>query len=288
MRRADPPVCRFGAPAGWDACRHSALSGSLLFLIHPLTAPFLSRFFQVNYRETVRQRADFSYLHKKQSGGSGQYAKVMGFIEPLEDPEPGESFRFESHLVGNNIPPEYVTACEKGANEAMERGPLTGSPLQGVRVVLEDGAAHAVDSSELAFKVAMQAAVKQAFNDSGSRSSVLEPVMKVTVEAPTDFQGSVIGGLNKRKALILANEQRGEAFEVTAEVPLEDMFGYSTDLRSSTQGMGEFTMEFTEHRSVPSEKQVALCKAYERERTGKGGDDDDDKKDSKKGKGKKR
>lgn len=237
----------------------------------------------MNYRETVRQHASFSYLHKKQSGGSGQYAKVMGFIEPLTDPEPGETFRFESHLVGNNIPPEYVTACEKGANEAMLKGPLTGNPLQGVRCVLEDGAAHAVDSSELAFKVAMQAAVRQAFMDGGSRSAVLEPVMKVTVEAPSDFQGSVIGGLNKRKALILANEQRGEAFEVTAEVPLEDMFGYSTDLRSSTQGMGEFTMEFTEHRPVTGDKQVELVKAYERERTGRTVEDEK-KEEAKKGK----
>ncbi|CAM9848904.1 unnamed protein product [Chrysoparadoxa australica] len=225
----------------------------------------------VNYMETVRKKTNFEYLHKKQSGGAGQYAKVIGFLEPLEEDyrdSSGEGviFEFRNDLVGMNIPPEYVTACEKGAEDARHKGALIGAEVvQGMRVVLTDGQAHAVDSSELAFRTAMAAAVRTAMP--AAQATVLEPIMSVEVLAPQEFQGSVVAGLNKRTGIIQSSEfsEDGGTVVVKADVPLAQMFGYSTELRSSTQGKGEFSMEYKQHIGVTRDRQEALAAAYQEE-----------------------
>ena len=192
---------------------------------------------RVAFRETITQPSTFDYTHKKQSGGAGQYGKVKGFIEPMEmDPETGKDTAFLNNTVGNNISVGYIPAIQKGFQEALDRGQLTGHPIVGVRFVLEDGAQHQVDSSELAFRLAALGAIRDAF----PRASpvVLEPVMTVEIVAPIEFQGAVIGALNQRKGTILDTETRDDEFTLTAEVALNDMFGYSSQLRGMTQGKG--------------------------------------------------
>jgi elongation factor G len=179
---------------------------------------------RVAFRETITDPANFTYVHKKQTGGAGQYAKVEGRIEPMElDPDTGKDTAFASQVVGGNIPQAYIPAVEKGFKDGLERGPLTGHPVTGVKFTLEDGAAHAVDSSELAFRLAGQGAFKEAFAKAGP--VVLEPVMKVEIVAPIEFQGSVIGGINQRKGTIVDSEARDDEFTLLAEVSLNDMFG---------------------------------------------------------------
>jgi len=217
---------------------------------------------KVNYRETVQKRAEFNYLHKKQSGGSGQYGRVVGYIEPLEDPEEGERFRFTNAILGNAIPPEYVSAVERGFEETLAKGPQTGHPVEGVHVTITDGEAHSVDSSELAFRAAAAGAFRQAFPEAGP--AVLQPVMQCEINVPTEFQGNVIGNLNKRKGFIRDTTQSEGYTQIEANVALEDMFGYSTDLRSSTQGKGEFTMEYLTHEAVTSDKRAELIKNYQK------------------------
>jgi elongation factor G len=200
---------------------------------------------RVNFRETICGKAEFNYLHKKQSGGAGQFARVIGYIEPLSDIESGEApstgYEFVNGLVGNNIPPEYVPACEKGFKEAQNKGAQIGHPVQGVRVVLTDGQAHAVDSNEMAFKLAAQYAFRQAFMD--ARPGILEPIMAVEVVVPHEFQGTAIALLNKRKGQLTGSEAQDLQVVINALVPLAQMFGFSTELRSATQGKGEFSME---------------------------------------------
>lgn len=150
---------------------------------------------RVNYRETISQDGEFNYTHKKQSGGAGQYGKVVGRLEPM-DPNAEETFEFQNAIVGNAIPPDYISACRKGFEEGMKKGPLIGHPVQGVKVVLTDGQAHAVDSSELAFKLAAQYAFRQGME--AAKANILEPVMKVELAVPIEFQGVAIGLLNKR------------------------------------------------------------------------------------------
>ncbi|CAJ2669875.1 unnamed protein product [Trifolium pratense] len=214
---------------------------------------------RVNFRETVTQRADFDYLHKKQSGGQGQYGRVIGYIEPL--PAGSETkFEFENMLVGQAVPSNFIPAIEKGFKEAANSGALIGHPVENLRVVLTDGAAHAVDSSELAFKMASIYAFRQCY--AASRPVILEPVMLVELKVPTEFQGSVAGDLNKRKGVIVGNDQDGDDSVITAHVPLNNMFGYSTSLRSMTQGKGEFTMEYKEHSPVSRDVQTQLINTY--------------------------
>jgi elongation factor G len=219
----------------------------------------------VRYKETIAGKSEFNYLHKKQSGGSGQYAKVIGYIEPLpeEKLKKGIDFEFANHVIGTNIPPEFIPSCEKGARAACEKGVLAGYPLSGVRVVVNDGQAHAVDSNDMAFQLAMQYALRQAVKS--AKPTILEPVMKLEVTAPTEFQGTVIGGLNKRGGLILASDisEDGGSVVIQADVPLVQMFGYSTDIRSSTQGKGEFTMEYKEHLPVTRDRQEELIKKFQ-------------------------
>lgn len=210
---------------------------------------------QVNFRETITQRAEFDYLHKKQTGGQGQYGRVIGYIEPL--PEGHEKkFVFQNDMIGQAIPSNFIPAIEKGFIEAINSGSLIGFPVENVRVVLLDGAAHTVDSSELAFKLAALYAFRQCY--AGANPTILEPIMNVELKAPVEFQGSVTGDLNKRKGIIVGSGQEGDDCVITAHVPLNNMFGYSTGLRSMTQGKGEFTMEYLRHSSVPKDTQQKL------------------------------
>lgn len=199
---------------------------------------------RVNYRESITAKTPFNYTHKKQSGGSGQYACVMGHIERTED---GKSVEFVNGMIGNNISPGFFPAIEKGFREALVEGTLTGHPIQGVRMVITDGKTHPVDSNELAFRMAGIMGFRQAFNK--ANPIVLEPIMRVEVQAPSEFQGDVMGGISKRRGVIVDNQAQGDYVGVEAEVPLAQMFGYSTILRSTTQGKGEFSMEFIEHRT---------------------------------------
>jgi elongation factor G len=223
----------------------------------------------VNYKETISTRQEFDYLHKKQTGGSGQYAKVIGYIEPVtteEQKELGKVNDFKNECIGTNIPPEYYSSCEKGTQDAMIQGSLVGSEVEGVRVVLQDGASHAVDSSDQAFRTCMASAVRSAMRQ--ARPSVLEPVMRVEIDCPAEFQGTVVAGVNRRMGLIQNSDMNddGSGVKVLAEVPLANMFGYSTELRSNTQGKGEFTMEYHSHSPVPKNVQDELEKKYKEER----------------------
>jgi elongation factor G len=214
---------------------------------------------QVAYRETIQQKSDFSYTHKKQTGGSGQYGKVAGYIEPLPA-DAVETFEFLDEIVGGAIPREFIGACEKGFKEAVQRGSLIGFPIVGVRCAINDGASHAVDSSEIAFRTAALMGFREAYEK--SKPVVLEPVMKVEVQCPEEFQGGVVGGLNQRRGVILSTETREGFCTCVAEVPLNEMFGYSTIVRSATQGKAEFTMEFAKYAPVPAQEQEKLMKEY--------------------------
>ncbi|EDR02488.1 uncharacterized protein LACBIDRAFT_295443 [Laccaria bicolor S238N-H82] len=218
---------------------------------------------RVAFRETITQRADFAYTHKKQTGGAGQYAKVVGYIEPMEpDPETGKDVAFESVVMGGNIPTNFIPAIEKGFYEALEKGALSGNAIFGCRFVLKDGAFHAVDSSELAFRLATIGAFREAFKM--AKGVILEPIMNVEVVAPVEFQSQVIGGLNTRRGTIVDSEVRDDEFTAAAEVALNDMFGYSNQLRGSTQGKGEFSMEYKHHMPVLPNLQKDLEEAYRR------------------------
>lgn len=202
---------------------------------------------RVNYRETIlAKRSNFTYLHKKQSGGSGQFAGLEGYLESIDD---NKSVEFKNLLIGNNVPPDFLPAIEKGFHEALREGTLTGHRVQGIRMCIVDGRTHAVDSNELAFRMASIMGFRQAFDN--AKPCVLEPVMKVDVEIPTEYQGTVMSGLAKRRGIINNSTGHGDYGSIAAEVPLAQMFGYSTELRSMTQGKGEYTMEYLEHRILP-------------------------------------
>jgi elongation factor G len=214
---------------------------------------------QVAYRETVTRRGEFAYTHKKQTGGSGQFARVCGYLEPLPA-DAVETYEFVDDIVGGSIPREFIPACDKGFREAIKKGTLIGFPVVGVRCVINDGAFHAVDSSEMAFKTAAIMGFREGYE--AAKPTILEPVMKVEVQAPEDFQGSVVGQLNQRRGTIMSTETREGYLIAVAEVPLNNMFGYSTDLRSATQGKGEYTMEFAKYAPVPKNEQDEMMKAY--------------------------
>jgi elongation factor G len=223
----------------------------------------------VNYKETIAKRVDFDYLHKKQTGGAGQYARCIGYIEPLSDEdredEPDKVNIFENRCVGMNIPPEYYSSCEKGATDAFVEGALVGCEVEGVKVVLLDGAAHAVDSSDQAFRTCMAQAVRTTMRQ--ANPSILEPVMTVEIDIPSEFQGTVVAGINRRMGLIQNSDMNddGSSIKILADVPLANMFGYSTELRSQTQGKGEFSMEYNKHIEVPRNTQELLMKKYKEE-----------------------
>ncbi|ABS27013.1 elongation factor G [Anaeromyxobacter sp. Fw109-5] len=199
---------------------------------------------QVAYRETVSQRAEFAYTHKKQTGGSGQFGRVCGYIEPCE-----QAFEFVDDVVGGAIPREFISAVEKGFRSMLAKGRLLGFPVVNVRVVINDGASHAVDSSDIAFQEAARGAWREGFDRAKPR--LLEPIMRVGVETPSEFSGGVLGTLMQRRAMIVGSQEDGGLVRIEAEVPLAEMFGYSTTLRSSTQGKAEFSMEFSRYLPVP-------------------------------------
>jgi elongation factor G len=211
---------------------------------------------QVAYREALSQRADFDYLHKKQTGGSGQYAKIVGYIEPLEEGD----YEFVNKIYGGSIPSEYIPAVDKGFRSSLEKGLLIGFPVVGVRAVLLDGNSHSVDSSDMAFQTAARAAFRHTYRK--AKPQILEPVMKVSVEGPGEFQGAIYRSLMQRRGNVLGSTEDAGFARVDAEVPLSEMFGYSTDLRSATQGKAEFTMEFARYAPAPREVTEELLKKY--------------------------
>ncbi|NPD24671.1 elongation factor G [Corallococcus sp. AB004] len=214
---------------------------------------------QVAYRETISQKGEFAYTHKKQTGGSGQFARVCGYVEPLPS-DAVQQYEFVDDIVGGSIPREFIPACDKGFAEAVKKGSLIGFPVVGLRVVINDGAFHAVDSSEMAFKTAAIMGFREGY--AAAKPIILEPIMKVEVTAPEDFQGSVVGQLNQRRGTIMETGTAEGYVTAVAEVPLNTMFGYSTDLRSATQGKGEFTMEFARYSPVPRNEAEALMAQY--------------------------
>jgi elongation factor G len=217
---------------------------------------------QVAYRETIGAATDFDYTHKKQTGGSGQYAKVVGTIEPLqvEEGKDPKAYEFVDDVVGGRIPREFIPAVDEGFQEQMAKGPLIGFPIVGMKVTLKDGQYHDVDSSYLAFKIASMAALREVYMK--AQPVALEPIMKLETTAPEEYQGAVMGGINQRRGIIQGTQTIEGNVTITAEVPLTEMFGYSTDLRSSTQGKGEFTMEFARYAPVPRNIQEELHKKY--------------------------
>jgi len=220
---------------------------------------------QVAYRETVGQRADFAYTHKKQTGGSGQFGRVCGYLEPCE-----AQFEFVDEVVGGAIPREFISSVEKGFRSMLAKGRLLGFPVVNVRVVINDGASHAVDSSDIAFQEAARGAWREAFDR--AKPKLLEPIMRVVVEGPAEFSGGILGTLMQRRAMIIGSQEDAGMAKVEAEVPLAEMFGYSTTLRSSTQGKADFTMEFSRYLPVPAataEELLAKAKGKDAAQAGK-------------------
>ncbi len=213
---------------------------------------------QVSYRESPSRNVDYNHKHRKQTGGSGQYAHVIGKLEPL--PQGGEDrYEFVSKVTGGRIPTEYIPSVDKGFQSMMAKGPVAGYEIIGVKMTLEDGTSHAVDSSDMAFQICARDAFRQAFL--ASRPALLEPVMNVHVETPSEFQGAIIGDLSSRRGMVQATEVMGPLTAVTAHVPLARMFGYATDVRSMSQGKATFTMEFDSYRRVPKAVQEDIIKA---------------------------
>jgi elongation factor G len=212
---------------------------------------------QVSYREAIVAPSTFDFTHKKQSGGAGQFAKVAGTMTPVE----GEN-SFETQIVGGKIPEKFLLACRKGFEEAIEKGPLIGHKVLGVSMIINDGQVHVVDSNEMAFKTASLAAFKQGFLR--ANPVILEPIMNVSVTSPNEFQGNVIALLNKNTAVIQDTENGQDEFTITAECPLNQMFGFASSLRAATQGKGEFSLEFKHYAQAPAHLQRELIAEYQK------------------------
>jgi len=214
---------------------------------------------QVAYRETITQKTTFDHLLKKQTGGAGDYARVVGWMEPTGDVG---SNNFETQIFGGSIPEKFIFACEKGFHASCDKGPMLGHRVLGTRMVINDGATHMTDSSEMAFKTATQQAFRKAFKE--AQPQVLEPLMKITITAPNEFQGNIVGLLNKRNAIINDTEIGPEDFTLLADCSLNGMFGFSSQLRAATQGKGEFGMEFSHYSPAPMQLQKELVAKYEK------------------------
>ncbi len=219
---------------------------------------------RVAYRETITRKVEYTYVHKKQTGGSGQYGKISGFIEPWADGQ----FQFEDEIVGGAIPKEFIPAVEKGFRSMLGKGALIGAQVTGVSVTLDDGSSHAVDSSDIAFQEAARGAWRETYPKAGPQ--ILEPLMKVAVEGPSEFQGGIVGILMQRRGIVIGSTEGDGFSRVEAEVPLAEMFGFSTVLRSATQGKAEFTMEFSRYAPLPAALGEELIKKYKEEQAKKG------------------
>jgi len=213
---------------------------------------------QVAYRETISGKAEFNYVHKKQTGGAGQYGKVAGFMEPLEEGH----YEFINQIKGGVIPTEYIPAVDKGFQSCLKKGILIGFPVLGIKITVNDGQYHPVDSSEKAFSQAAIGAFKQAYLK--AKPIILEPIMKISIECPSEFQGNVMSSINQRRGTIISSAEDGIFTAVEAEVPLAEMFGYATVLRSLTQGKAEFTMEFTKYLKVPKSLEDELTTKHKK------------------------
>ncbi len=212
---------------------------------------------QVAFREKITKKAEVDYTHKKQTGGTGQFARVKFIVEPGE---PGSGFVFESKVVGGSVPKEYIPGVEKGLNSVLTSGVVAGFPVVDVHVQLVDGAYHDVDSSALAFEIASRAAFRDALQK--GKSVLLEPIMKVEVVTPEDYTGSVIGDLNSRRGQIQGQDMRGNANVINAMVPLMNMFGYVNNLRSMSQGRATFTMQFDHYAEAPANVSAEVQKKF--------------------------
>lgn len=215
---------------------------------------------QVSYRESITIPSEFDYTHKKQSGGAGQYARIIGDLSPVEGGI--KSNVFETHVVGGRIPDKYLSACAKGFDEACERGPLIGHKVLNVKMLINDGAIHSVDSNELAFKVATLTAFRDAFLK--GQPVIMEPIMIVSVTSPNEFQGNVIGLLNKLQAVIQETDNGHDEFTLRAECSLSTMFGFASSLRASTQGKGEFSLEFSHYAPTAPHVQKELIAEFQK------------------------
>ncbi len=211
---------------------------------------------QVAYREAISRMAEFNYVHKKQTGGAGQYGRVAGFMDPLDEGD----YEFVNQIKGGVIPTEFVPAVDKGFKSCLKKGILIGYPVLKVRITVNDGQYHPVDSSEKAFTQAAVGAFKQAYLK--AKPVILEPIMKVSVECPSEFQGNVMASINQRRGMITSSAEDGVFTTVEAEVPLAEMFGYATALRSLTQGKAEFTMEFSKYLKVPKSVEEELISKH--------------------------
>ncbi len=209
---------------------------------------------RVAYRETITRKAEFNYTHKKQTGGAGQFGRVAGFMEPCED-----EFEFVNKITGGKIPTQYIPACEKGFRLCMNKGPKMEFPVTGIKVTINDGAFHAVDSSEMAFQAAARGAFLEGY--SKAKPVIHEPIMKVVIETPPEFQGSCMGLINQRRGIIQGSQEEGMISVIESQVPLSEMFGFSTVLRSATQGKAQFTMEFLSYKIVPQSIADDILKA---------------------------
>ncbi|MCA2959699.1 MAG: elongation factor G [Silvanigrellales bacterium] len=218
---------------------------------------------QVNFRETIVQRAEINYTHKKQSGGSGQFARIIGFMEPLPA-DAVKAYEFVDETVGGSIPRQFIPACDKGFQEQVKTGQLVGAQVVGVRLVVNDGLHHPVDSNEMAFKTCAMAGFREAYP--AAKPTILEPIMKVGIEGPEEFSGTMMGLISQRRGTLTGSATNGGYAQIDAEVPLSEMFGFSTDLRSGTQGKGEFSMEFLKYAAVPRNVQEEMIEKYKAKR----------------------
>ena len=212
---------------------------------------------QVAYRETISRETEIDYTHKKQTGGTGQFARIKLIITPVE---PGVGYSFESKVVGGSVPKEYIPGVEKGIKSVMDSGPLAGFPVIDFKVQLVDGAFHDVDSSVLAFEIAARAAMRDGLKKAGAK--LLEPIMKVEVVTPEEFTGGVIGDLTSRRGMIQGQDSRGNANAIAAMVPLANMFGYINTLRSMTSGRATFSMQFDHYDTVPQNLSEEIQKKF--------------------------
>jgi elongation factor G len=218
---------------------------------------------KVSYREAPTKVTAFNYKHRKQTGGSGQFAHIVGSLEPLPEDSP-EPFIFENKVTGGRIPSEYIPSVEKGFRDSLAKGPVAGYEVLGVKMVLQDGSYHDVDSSDMAFQICARDCFRETFRKADP--VLLEPIMKVEVETPTEFQGPVTGKISSKRGVILGTEDRSGFAVILAEVPLSEMFGYSNELRSMTQGKGSFSMEFLKYQKLPNAIQEEVVKKAQLEK----------------------